>query len=319
MVGSPTITDLFAVPGNGQVTLSFTAPAGASSVKLMQKTGDGSFAENTSVVLTASSTGAMVTGLINGTAYTFKLVVVGGSYGGDSNVIIVTPTAPPANAAPTFTSATISGEAKVGLQLTAAGVGYSDTESDPAGSPQYQWMICGTADGIYTDISGATQATYTLLAVDNGKYIKVRVTPVATSGTLTGTAVQSTAVRPVTATAAPKPFTVNTSFKVNQTDNAVSLTANALLDAKTIVTNNQTSGSQRVLVIVALYNNNNTMLNIAYLAKEVMAGATEIFHAGFTLPADVQGNKVRVFVWDGEDFQSSPMHPLSDVTQIHAQ
>ncbi len=85
------ITDLTATPGNDKVDLTFTAPTGASSVILMQKAGIESYTQATSVSLNASSTGATVTGLSNGTTYTFKLVVVGGSFAGSSNEVTVIP------------------------------------------------------------------------------------------------------------------------------------------------------------------------------------------------------------------------------------
>ena len=61
-----------------------------------------------------------------------------------------------AEAAPKFTSATITGIAKVGVTLTAAGVGYSDVNGDAAAVPLYQWIICGTSNGTYADIPDET-------------------------------------------------------------------------------------------------------------------------------------------------------------------
>ena len=78
-------------------------------------------------------------------------------------------------AAPAFTSATITGIAKVGAVLTAAGIGYNDVNGDLAATPLYQWTISDTADGTYANISGATGTTYTPVAADLGKFIKVRM------------------------------------------------------------------------------------------------------------------------------------------------
>jgi len=94
---------------------------------------------------------------------------------------------------PTFTSATITGAAKVGQVLTASGIGYSDSESDKAGTPLYQWMIGSTVEGPYANIVGATRMTYTPLLKDLQKYLKVKVTPVALTGTGRGTPVISAA------------------------------------------------------------------------------------------------------------------------------
>ena len=75
-------------------------------------------------------------------------------------------TASPANAAGTG-APTISGTAQVGEELTSVS-GISDADGLPA-SFEYQW-IRGS-----TDIGDATGSAYTLVAADEGKSIKVRV------------------------------------------------------------------------------------------------------------------------------------------------
>ena len=68
---------------------------------------------------------------------------------------------------------TISGTAEVGEQLTANTTGIADTDGLTKVSYSYQWVANdGTTD---TDISGATDDTYTLVDADEGKTIKVRV------------------------------------------------------------------------------------------------------------------------------------------------
>ncbi len=52
-------------------------------------------------------------------------------------------------------------------------------------------MICYKVDSIYEDIALATNSTYTPVSGDVNKFIKVKVTPVTLTGTLTGTAVTS--------------------------------------------------------------------------------------------------------------------------------
>lgn len=102
-----------------------------------------------------------------------------------------------ANTVPTFSSVTIIGIAQERRILTAAGVGYADAELDLAGSPAYQWMICTIADGVYTDITGATSATYTPQSNDVDKYIKVKVTPVALTGSSPGKPILSMATEAI--------------------------------------------------------------------------------------------------------------------------
>ena len=75
---------------------------------------------------------------------------------------------PPENSAATG-APTINGTARVGESLTASTSGISDTDGLTNATFTYQWL----ADN--TDISGATGSSYTLVAGDAGKAIKVTV------------------------------------------------------------------------------------------------------------------------------------------------
>ena len=84
---------------------------------------------------------------------------------------------------------TITGTAQVGETLTANTSGIADDDGLTTSTFSYQWVANdGTAD---TDIAGATSSTYTLVAADEGRTIKVRVTFTDDAGnetTLTSTA-----------------------------------------------------------------------------------------------------------------------------------
>ena len=100
---------------------------------------------------------------------------------------------------------TISGTAQVGQMLTASTSGVSDTDGLANATFTYQWISNdGSAD---SDISGATDATYTLVKADEGKTIKVRVSFTDDAGnqeTLTSAATTEVAARPNSpATGAP--------------------------------------------------------------------------------------------------------------------
>ena len=73
----------------------------------------------------------------------------------------------PATGAPTIT-----GTAQVGQTLTAATGGIMDTDGLTSPTYTYQWI---RVNGTEADISGATSLTYTLVAADLGKTIKVKV------------------------------------------------------------------------------------------------------------------------------------------------
>lgn len=100
--------------------------------------------------------------------------------------------------APTLSGgATISGAPFVNSSLTAS-YNYSDTEGDPEGATKVQWYRCGTANDPLTactlvlDTTKPT-LTYSVVSADAGKYLKVKITPIATSGTPTGAAITSEA------------------------------------------------------------------------------------------------------------------------------
>jgi fibronectin type 3 domain-containing protein len=91
-VAPPAPTGLTATAGSNQVTLFWTAAAGASSYNLYEGTAPG--AENATPVATGiSSTTFTVTGLTNGIAYYFKVTALSGTLqSGYSNEAFTTPT-----------------------------------------------------------------------------------------------------------------------------------------------------------------------------------------------------------------------------------
>lgn len=77
----------------------------------------------------------------------------------------------------------IAGIAKVGELLTAGALTPAEA------TVNYQWTICDTEDGTYENITGATNNTYTPVAGDENKFIKVTVTATGSySGTVTSAA-----------------------------------------------------------------------------------------------------------------------------------
>ena len=73
---------------------------------------------------------------------------------------------------PATGSPVISGTARVGATLTASTADIEDADGLGGGTFSYQWLASdGTTE---SDIQGATAASYTLVAGDAGKSIKVR-------------------------------------------------------------------------------------------------------------------------------------------------
>ncbi len=85
-----TVTDLAATPDSGKVDFTFSAPAGADAVELQQSTdGGANYSAVAGLSLTSASTNASLTGLTNGTAYTFRLRLLYGGIDYFSNVVTV--------------------------------------------------------------------------------------------------------------------------------------------------------------------------------------------------------------------------------------
>jgi hypothetical protein len=80
------ISNLTAIVSGGQVTFTFSAAAGATSVILEQSMDGTNYTHATTGVLDASSTTATAAGLTPSMPYSFRLVVVGGPHAGISNV-----------------------------------------------------------------------------------------------------------------------------------------------------------------------------------------------------------------------------------------
>jgi len=104
-----------------------------------------------------------------------------------------------ANAAPVASAVSITGLITQGQTLT-GNYTYTDAETDLEATSTFRWTRSDDNIGIginETTIAGATSSTYTLVAGDIGKYIKFYVTPIAATGTITGTEVGSGFVGPI--------------------------------------------------------------------------------------------------------------------------
>ena len=141
------------------------------------------------VVIPSTATGATVSLQVGSNTVTVKSVAEDGT--DKTYTLNITRSA---GAAPIATSVTISGTNTEGQVLTGSYT-YTDVDSDAEGTSTFKWYRSDDASGTNKSaISGATSTTYTLQAADLGKYISFEVTPVASAGLTTGTAVESTPV-----------------------------------------------------------------------------------------------------------------------------
>lgn len=122
-----------------------------------------------------------------------------------------------------ITAVAISGEAKVGVELTAA-------PTPAAATASYKWMISDTENGVYADIGGATTNKYTPVVGDAGKYVKAEATG---TGSYTGT-ITSAAKGPIAA------LSNNTSVTTKETHYNVTVHGSSMIPADNPITANTT-------------------------------------------------------------------------------
>lgn len=107
-------------------------------------------------------------------------------------------------------------------------------------------------------------------------------------------------------------------FKVGSKDNATQLEANQDLLA-TIKIHSLKNEQQKVMAIVALYDEKGTMLQMSWKAISISALGTETTSSGFRLPSVVSRYVVKVMVWDGSSFSDTLQSPQSTIVQLTAQ
>ena len=143
---------------------------------------------------------------------------------------------PPQNSAATG-APTIGGTAQVGQTLIASTSGIADADGVANATFTYQWL----ADD--TDINGATTSSYTVVAADAGKAIKVTVSFTDDAGnaeTLTSAATAAVTQPPLTATVHDKPSSHDGSnsftFELRFSENIESFSYSTLQDHALTVT-----------------------------------------------------------------------------------
>lgn len=110
-------------------------------------------------------------------------------------------------------------------------------------------------------------------------------------------------------TASEKDFTVNLTFDLS------SLQPDKMLNGQAVVTNNKSSINS-VLVIMVLYDENDRMVNMSYISKDIPIGDTEKLSTGFKLPSNITNYKVNMFVWDGTNLNNSIMQPIANIIEL---
>ena len=171
-------TGLTAQAGNAQVALSWEDPDNATISKwqVQRKEGSGSYGAWVDVPDSgATTTSHTVTGLTNGTAYSFKIRAVNaGGNGPASDEVTATPMAPPLK--PTGVTAT-AGHAQVALS-------WNNPDNATISKWQYQQKQADGSYGPWMDIpnSTATTTSHTVTGLTNGTVYSFRIRAVNAGG-----------------------------------------------------------------------------------------------------------------------------------------
>ncbi|BFH60570.1 hypothetical protein [Paenibacillus azoreducens] len=94
--------------------------------------------------------------------------------------------------------------------------------------------------------------------------------------------------------------------------NMESLEPGKLLTAEVKIANRQ-KHSQRILVMMALYDGQGKMEGISYVSRTIGGGSEERFIPGIRLPKKLNGHTAKVMVWEGDNLNATTMQPLTDI------
>ncbi|MYG64965.1 MAG: fibronectin type III domain-containing protein, partial [Synechococcus sp. SB0675_bin_7] len=196
-------TDFTATAGNGAVSLTWSSPGNSAitGYQYRRKAGGGSYGSWTNISGSGATTVShTVTGLINGTAYTFRIRAVAGTVHGVPSDEATATLPPAAPAKPTGFTAT-AGNGAVSLA-------WSDPGNSAITGYQYRQKAGGGSYSDWTAISGSGAATtsHTVSGLTDGTAYTFRIRAVA--GTVHGVpSDEATATLPPAAPAKPTGFT----------------------------------------------------------------------------------------------------------------
>lgn len=154
----------FAYPGNNSDGITYTLHRGLSGEARFSSAATGTIGAASSSTATVAATVELQAGEL-----VYLSVGNNGNYFWDHTILTMSVSVP----VPTVTSApVITGRAEPGETLSASTGAWTGSPTSFA----YQWKRASSAGGTYSNVSGATAATYTLTNADAGDYFKVAVT-----------------------------------------------------------------------------------------------------------------------------------------------
>ena len=194
---------------------------------------------------------------------------------------------------PTLASASITGTAQVGTQLTA--VSGATTGSNITTS--YQWRRADTSGGTYSDIASATSSTYTPVSGDGGKYIQVVITVTNSGGSALATSAATGQVSSTVTLTTPSAPTVSAT---SNTLKSISVSWTAITNASSYT--------------LRLHNSGGTLITTTGLTGRTGTSAT-ITTSNFASLADSTAYKVSInAIGNGTTYLDSAESTKADVT-----
>jgi hypothetical protein len=194
---------------------------------------------------------------------------------------------------PTLASASITGTAQVGTQLSAVLGATTGTIT----TTTYQWRRADTSGGTYNDIASATSSTYTPVSGDGGKYIQVVVTVSNTGGSATATSAATGQVASTVTLTTPAAPTVSAT---SNTLKSITVSWSAITNASSYT--------------LKLYSSIGTLITTTGLTGRTGTSAT-ITTSNFASLADSTAYKVSITaVGNGTTYLDSAESAKSDVT-----
>jgi hypothetical protein len=194
---------------------------------------------------------------------------------------------------PTLASASITGTAQVGTQLTAVRGATTGTIS----TTSYQWRRADTSGGTYSDIASATSSTYTPVSGDGGKFIRVVITLSNTGGSATATSAATGQVSSTVTLATPAAPTVSAT---SNTLKSITVSWSAITNASSYT--------------LRLHNSGGTLIATTGLTGRTGSTAT-ITTSNLASLADSTAYKVSITaIGNGTSFLDSAESAKSDVT-----
>ena len=194
---------------------------------------------------------------------------------------------------PTIASASITGTAQVGSQLTAV----RGSTTGTINSTTYQWRKADTSGGTYSDIASATNSTYTPVSGDGGKFIQVIITVTNTGGSSSATSPATGQVSSTVTLTTPAAPTVSAT---SNTLKSISVSWSAITNASSYT--------------LKLHNSGGTLIATTGLTGRTGTSAT-ITTSNFASLADSTTYKVSITaIGNGTTYLDSAESAKSDVT-----